>query len=115
MCCTAFDAYKKENGSDKKLPRISELNAEYAMLLERKKSSYAEYRETKSEMQDWLVAQKIVQEILKEDEQKIEQLHEQEVRQEEENRQSSRWWNVRCSVGIMLILHRTFFFGRNCR
>ena len=35
----AFDAYKKENGSDKKLPRISELNAEYAMLLERKKSS----------------------------------------------------------------------------
>ena len=38
----AFDAYKKENGSDKKLPRISELNAEYAMLLERKKSSYAE-------------------------------------------------------------------------
>ena len=41
----AFDAYKKENGSD-----ISELNAEYAMLLERKKSSYAEYRKTKSEM-----------------------------------------------------------------
>lgn len=54
-----FDDYKKENGSDKKLPRISELNAEYAMLLERKKSSYAEYRKTKSEMQDWLVAQKI--------------------------------------------------------
>ena len=46
----AFDAYKKENGSDKKLPRISELNAEYAMFLERKKSSYAEYRKTKSEM-----------------------------------------------------------------
>ena len=86
----AFDTYKKENGSDKKLPRISELNAEYAMFLERKKSSYAEYRKTKSEMQDWLVAQKIVQEILKEDEQKKEQLHEQEVRQEEENRQSSR-------------------------
>ena len=31
-----------------------------------------------------------VQEILKEDEQKKEQLHEQEVQQEEENRQSSR-------------------------
>ena len=68
----AFDDYKKENGSDKKLPRISKLNVEYAMLLERKKSSYAEYRKTKSEMQDWLVAQKIVQEILKEDEQKKE-------------------------------------------
>ena len=64
--------------------------SEDAMLLERKKSSYAEYRKTKSEMQDWLVAQKIVQEILKEDDQKKEQLHEQEVRQEEENRQSSR-------------------------
>ena len=86
----AFDAYKKENGFDTKLPRIRELNTEYAMLLERKKSSYAEYRKTKSEMQDWLVAQKIVQEILKEDDQKKEQLHEQEVRQEEENRQSSR-------------------------
>ena len=56
----------------------------------RKKSSYAEYRKTKSEMQDWPGEQKIVQEILKEDEQKKEQLHEQEVRQEEENRQSSR-------------------------
>ena len=33
-------------------------------------ASYAEYRKTKSEMQGWLVAQKIVQEILKEDEQK---------------------------------------------
>ena len=58
----------------------------YAMLLERKKSSYAEYRKTKSEMQDWLVAQKIVQEILKEDEQKREQMHEQG----EENRENSR-------------------------
>ena len=72
--------------------------------------THAEYRKTKSEMQDWLVAQKVVQEILKEDEQKKEQLHEQEVRQEEENRQSSRWWNVRCSVGVMLMLHRAFFF-----
>ena len=31
---------------------------------------HAEYRKTKSEMQDWLVAQKIMQENLKEDEQK---------------------------------------------
>ena len=41
-------------------------------------------------MQDWLVAQKIVLEILKEDEQKKEQLHEKEVRQEEENKENSR-------------------------
>lgn len=33
-------------------------------------ASYTEYRKTKSEMQGWLVAQKIVKEILKEDEQK---------------------------------------------
>jgi hypothetical protein len=31
--------------------------------------THAEYRKTKSEMQDWLVAQKIMQENLKEDEQ----------------------------------------------
>ena len=49
---------------------FSELNAEYAILLERKNNFYAEYRKTKSEMQDWIVAQKIVQEILKKDEQK---------------------------------------------
>jgi hypothetical protein len=34
--------------------------------------AYTEYRKTKSEMQDWHVTQKIVQEILKEDEQKKE-------------------------------------------
>ena len=38
--------------------------------MERKNNFYAEYRKTKSEMQDWIVAQKIVQEILKKDEQK---------------------------------------------
>lgn len=54
----AFDAYTKENGSGKKLPRISERNAEYAILFKRKNSFYAEYRKTKSEMQDWIVAQK---------------------------------------------------------
>ena len=32
--------------------------------------THAEYRKTKSEMQYWLVAQKIMQENLKEDEQK---------------------------------------------
>ena len=66
------------------------MNGGYGKVPGTKKKFYAEYRKTKSEMQDWLVAQKIVQEILKEDEQKKEQMHEQEVRQEEENRQSSR-------------------------
>ncbi len=63
---------RKRTVLKKKIPRISELNAEYAMLLERKKSSYAEYCKTKADMQDWLVAQEIVQKILKEYEQKKE-------------------------------------------
>lgn len=40
-------------------------------------------------MQDWPGAQETVQEILKGDEKKKEQLHEQKVQKEEENRQSS--------------------------
>ncbi len=62
------------------------------MLLERKKSSYAEYRETKAEMQDWLVAQKIVQEILKEDEQKKKSrcMSRKCGRKKKKNRQNSR-------------------------
>lgn len=53
------------------MPRISELNIKYSMLLERKKNSYAECRKTKSEMQNSLVEQKTVEEILKADAQKM--------------------------------------------
>ena len=75
----AFDAYKQQHGQESKLPRISELNAEYAATLERKKKNYAEYAKSKSEMQEWLTAQKIVQTVLGE---KEKQQHEQEQRQE---------------------------------
>ena len=51
-----------------------ELVAEREQLEGIRKQLDAEYRKTKSEMQDWLVAQKVVQEILKEDEQKKEQM-----------------------------------------
>jgi hypothetical protein len=44
-----------------KLPRIAELNAEYATVLEAKKKAYAEYRETKNEMQELLRAKKNVE------------------------------------------------------
>ena len=42
-------------------------------------------------MQDWPGAQETVQEIPKGDEQKKEQLHEQEVQKEEENRQKNNF------------------------
>ena len=50
----------------KKLPRVRDLNAEYAQLLDHKKKTYAEYRQQKNQMQDWLTAQKIVQVMLDE-------------------------------------------------
>ena len=60
----AKEAFNERNL--KKLPRIQDLNAEYAQLLERKKKNYAEYRQQKVQMQDWLTAQKIAQTMLEE-------------------------------------------------
>ena len=44
------------NLPDKKIPRVKELNAEYAEVLEKKKSAYAEYRQAKKDMQDYVMA-----------------------------------------------------------
>lgn len=63
----AFDAYKIEHGKDKPLPSIRELNEEKALLLSRKKRNYEAYSKTKSEMQEWLTAVRIVQVILGEE------------------------------------------------
>ena len=60
----AKEAFNERNL--KKLPRIQDLNAEYAQLLEQKKKTYAEYRQQKAQMQDWLTAQKIAQTMLDE-------------------------------------------------
>ena len=40
----------------KKLPKVKELQAEYARLLEEKKKTYAEYRRSREEMRDLLTA-----------------------------------------------------------
>ena len=64
----AKEAFNERNL--KKLPRIRDLNAEYAQLLERKKKNYAEYRQKKEQMQDWLMVQKIVSVMLDEKDQK---------------------------------------------
>jgi len=41
---------------ERKIPRVKELNAEYAEVLAEKKKAYAEYREAKKDMQDYLTA-----------------------------------------------------------
>lgn len=85
----AFDEYKAKNGADAAIPRVKELSQEYAVTLERKKKTYAEYHKTKAETQEWLVAQKIVQTILGE-EQKKQDEHEQEVRQDTASHENDR-------------------------
>ncbi len=47
-----------------KLPRVKELNAEYAQLLEQKKAAYPAYRKARTEMQEYLVAQKVASVLL---------------------------------------------------
>jgi len=78
----AFDEYVKENGKDTPLPRLKDLHAEYAMVLERKKKTYAAYRKQRSEMQDYLMAQKIVEVMLEKDDRE----KERERQQQEQNR-----------------------------
>ena len=73
-----FDEYKKEHGKDTPLPKLKDLHAEYATVLERKKKNYAEYRKRKSEMQDYLMAQKIVEVMLEKDDREKERERQQE-------------------------------------
>ena len=58
----------------KKLPKVKDLQAEYAKLLEEKKKTYAEYRRSREEMRELLTANANVARLLKMDEeQKTEQ------------------------------------------
>ena len=79
----AKEAFDEQNL--KKLPRIRDLNAEYAQLLDHKKKTYAEYRQQKNQMQDWLTAQKIVQVMLEKKEERVE-----EQKKETEKREQSK-------------------------
>lgn len=45
----------------KKLPKVKELNVEYAELLAKKKSAYPEYRKARDEIQELMKAQKNVE------------------------------------------------------
>lgn len=48
----------------KKLPKVKELPAEYAKLLEEKKKTYAEYRRSRKEMRELLTAKANVDRLL---------------------------------------------------
>lgn len=48
----------------KKLPKVKDLSAEYAEVLADKKSAYAQYRNARTEMQDYLKAEKNVEQFL---------------------------------------------------
>ena len=58
----AKDAF--DNLGVKKLPKMKELQAEYARLLEEKKKTYAEYRRSREEMRELLAAKANVDRIL---------------------------------------------------
>ena len=49
----------------KKLPKVKDLQAEYAKLLEEKKKTYAEYRHSREEMRELLTAKANVDRVLK--------------------------------------------------
>ena len=49
----------------KKLPKVKELQTEYAKLLEEKKKTYAEYRRSREEMLELLTAKANVDRVLK--------------------------------------------------
>ena len=49
----------------KKLPKVKELQTEYAKLLEEKKKTYAEYRHSREEMRELLTAKANVDRVLK--------------------------------------------------
>ena len=51
----------------KKIPRVKELNEEYATLLAEKKKEYALYRSARNEMQEFLIARKNIEALLGEE------------------------------------------------
>ena len=48
----------------KKLPKMKELSDEYGQILAEKKKEYAEYKEAKTSMQDFLIARQNIEAIL---------------------------------------------------
>lgn len=66
----------------KKLPKVKDLTAEYAAVLSDKKAAYAQYRNARSEMQEYLKAQKNVEQFLHLTRQEAEKTQEEKQKQE---------------------------------
>ena len=68
------------NLPDKKIPKVKELNAEYAEVLAKKKSAYAEYRQAKKEMQDYVTAKHNIDAFLRAQDNEQERKKQREAR-----------------------------------
>ena len=60
----AAKRYFDEQGLEEKLPSVKSLQAEYAALLAKKKSAYADYRKARDDMQELLTAKANIDRIL---------------------------------------------------
>ena len=65
---------------DKKIPKVKELNAEYAEVLAKKKSAYAEYCQAKKEMQDYVTAKHNIDDFLRAQENEQERKKQRDAR-----------------------------------
>lgn len=69
-----------------KIPKVKELNGEYAKILATKKSAYAEYRQVKKEMQDYVTAKHNVDAFLSAQEKEQMQMEEQKRKKQKDAR-----------------------------
>ena len=69
-----------------KIPKVKELNEEYAKVLATKKSAYAEYRQVKKEMQDYVTAKHNVDTFLNAQEKEQMQMEEQKRKKQKDAR-----------------------------
>ena len=74
----------------KKIPRVKELNMEYAEVMKQKKDAYAEYRSVRKEMQDYVIARKTAATILE-----IDPEAEARKRQEQEKEKDTKRYTER--------------------
>ena len=72
--------------SGQKIPKVKELNEEYAKVLATKKSAYAEYRQVKKEMQDYVTAKHNVDAFLNAQEKEQMQMEEQKRKKQKDAR-----------------------------
>ncbi|MDO4170586.1 MAG: relaxase/mobilization nuclease domain-containing protein [Lachnospiraceae bacterium] len=70
----AFDERK-----EKKIPKVKVLNDHYKQILAKKKKDYEEYQKVKQEMQEWLIAQKNIEQFLECEQRE----HEQKIQKQE--------------------------------